>query len=198
MYVWSWKPQKGPYVPSWERIEKWWWMMSCYSTENLFQVKRSTSGPAVTLGVRVDSKDFSVDLVPVFMFGREKWPAPPLRQESGFSSQVGLFSDVVVIMQLRGTPQCMCPWEVLTVASMKFRVFWDLAPCSHVKVDWCLRGAYCLHHRGWWRCYIPEVSKLHYVSLSGIMYLISELKFRLNSCFPGRPRRVKCNFINSK
>jgi hypothetical protein len=31
---------------------------------------------------------------------------------------------------------------------MKFRIFWDVAPCSHVEVDWRFRGAYCLHHQG--------------------------------------------------
>jgi hypothetical protein len=31
---------------------------------------------------------------------------------------------------------------------VKFRVFWDVAPCSHVEVDRRLRGAYCLHHQG--------------------------------------------------
>jgi hypothetical protein len=31
---------------------------------------------------------------------------------------------------------------------MKFRVFWDVAPCSHVEVDRRFRGAYCLHHQG--------------------------------------------------
>jgi hypothetical protein len=29
---------------------------------------------------------------------------------------------------------------------MKFKVFWDVAPCSH-EVDRCFRDAYCLHHR---------------------------------------------------
>jgi hypothetical protein len=27
---------------------------------------------------------------------------------------------------------------------MKFRVFWDVAPCSHVEVHRRFRGAYCL------------------------------------------------------
>jgi hypothetical protein len=27
-------------------------------------------------------------------------------------------------------------------------VFWDVAPCSLVDIDWCFRGAYCLHHQG--------------------------------------------------
>jgi hypothetical protein len=67
-------------------------------------------------------------------------------------------------------------------ASMNSRVFWDVAPCSHVEVDRRFRHAYCLHHQDdevalmmavvcisetlvnfdlttW--CYIPEDSKLH-------------------------------------
>jgi hypothetical protein len=31
---------------------------------------------------------------------------------------------------------------------MKFRVFWDVAPCSHVGDDRHFRGVYCLHHQG--------------------------------------------------
>jgi hypothetical protein len=38
-------------------------------------------------------------------------------------------------------------FQVLMAASMKFRVFWDVAPCS-LGVDRRLRGAYCLHHQG--------------------------------------------------
>jgi hypothetical protein len=29
--------------------------------------------------------------------------------------------------------------------SIKFRVFWDVALCSHLEVDWRFRGAYWLH-----------------------------------------------------
>jgi hypothetical protein len=32
--------------------------------------------------------------------------------------------------------------------NLKFRVFFDVAPCSHVEVDRRFRGAYCLHHQG--------------------------------------------------
>jgi hypothetical protein len=39
-------------------------------------------------------------------------------------------------------------FQVLTAASVKFRVFWDVAPCSHVEVDRRFRGAYCFHHQG--------------------------------------------------
>jgi hypothetical protein len=26
--------------------------------------------------------------------------------------------------------------------------FWDMTLCSHVEVDRCFRGVYCLHHQG--------------------------------------------------
>jgi hypothetical protein len=39
-------------------------------------------------------------------------------------------------------------FQVLTAASMKFRVFRDVAPCGYVEVDRSFRGAYCLHHQG--------------------------------------------------
>jgi hypothetical protein len=63
-------------------------------------------------------------------------------------------------------------WNTLNFKGMKFRVFWDVAPCSHVEVDQRFGGAYCLHHQGilmmeavnfnftTWR-YIPEDSTLH-------------------------------------
>jgi hypothetical protein len=39
-------------------------------------------------------------------------------------------------------------FQVLTAASMMFRiVFWDILPCK-VIVDRGFRGAYCLHHQG--------------------------------------------------
>jgi hypothetical protein len=52
-------------------------------------------------------------------------------------------------------------FQVPTVASMKFRVFWDVLPCSQIDVDQCFRGACCLHHQGddsspwWWRQHAP-------------------------------------------
>jgi hypothetical protein len=38
--------------------------------------------------------------------------------------------------------------QVLTEANMKMAVFWDVAPCSLVEIDWHFRGAYCLHNQG--------------------------------------------------
>jgi hypothetical protein len=46
---------------------------------------------------------------------------------------------------------------------MKMAVFWDVAPCSLVDVDWCFRGAYCLHHQGrecWrWRQHLWNIAQ---------------------------------------
>jgi hypothetical protein len=38
-------------------------------------------------------------------------------------------------------------YQVLTKASMKFKVFWDIALCSLVRVDRRFRVAYCLHYQ---------------------------------------------------
>jgi hypothetical protein len=81
-------------------------------------------------------------------------------------------------------------WQVPTMWDFTFsrqqvwslRVFWYVALCSLIVIDWCFRVAYCLHHQGddsscwWWRqyarasgtlvysettrCYILEDSKL--------------------------------------
>jgi hypothetical protein len=71
-------------------------------------------------------------------------------------------------------------FQVITAASMKFRILWDVLPCSQVDVDRRFRGAYCLHHQSdaartsetsiyiylTTRQYIPEDSKLQlYVQL---------------------------------
>jgi len=45
-------------------------------------------------------------------------------------------------------------FQVLTAASMMFRVvFWDVLSCKMI-VDRRFRGAYCLHYQGW-RRYAP-------------------------------------------
>jgi hypothetical protein len=38
-------------------------------------------------------------------------------------------------------------FQFLTAASMKFRVFWDVARYSHVEADRRFRDAHCLHHQ---------------------------------------------------
>jgi hypothetical protein len=73
-------------------------------------------------------------------------------------------------------------FEVLTATSMKMTVFWDVAPCSRIDIDWRFGWAYCLHHHGFFNflmrkvvrssgksvniyhttgCYIPEDNNLH-------------------------------------
>jgi hypothetical protein len=43
---------------------------------------------------------------------------------------------------------CNVRFQVLTAASMKFRiVFWDVLPCKII-VDRRFIGTYCLHHQG--------------------------------------------------
>lgn len=44
------------------------------------QIRRSTSGPAVTLNITALGDSYSVDLVPVFQFKLDQWPGPPVRQ----------------------------------------------------------------------------------------------------------------------
>jgi hypothetical protein len=39
-------------------------------------------------------------------------------------------------------------FQVLTAVSMKYRVFWDILPCSQIDVDRRFRGASGLQHQG--------------------------------------------------
>jgi hypothetical protein len=59
----------------------------CVQIDSLFQVGRKMSGPAVTLIVQENTKVIGVDLVPVFCFGRNRWPPLPTRQLSGLHWQ---------------------------------------------------------------------------------------------------------------
>jgi hypothetical protein len=38
------------------------------------------SGPAVTLNIQKEAMEFSLDLVPVLLFGKNRLPKEPLRQ----------------------------------------------------------------------------------------------------------------------
>jgi hypothetical protein len=38
-------------------------------------------------------------------------------------------------------------FQILTAASMKMTIFWDVAPCSLVQIDRRFKGTYCLHHQ---------------------------------------------------
>jgi hypothetical protein len=39
-------------------------------------------------------------------------------------------------------------FKILTATIMKLTVFWDVAPCSIIKIYRRFRGDYCLHHQG--------------------------------------------------
>jgi hypothetical protein len=71
-----------------------------------------------------------------------------------FSRELWWINQIRTQMQ----PQCMgcfVRYHLITVTSnhcepdlhSKITAFLDIALCSLVKVDWCFRGAYCLHHR---------------------------------------------------
>jgi hypothetical protein len=72
-------------------------------------------------------------------------------------------------------------FQVLTAASMKRRVLWDVAPCSLVGVDRRLRGAYCLHRQGHELIHLPDDGGSTPTRLHGAA---SEktLNFSSNSC----------------
>jgi hypothetical protein len=62
-------------------------------------------------------------------------------------------------------------FQVLTAASMMFRiVFWDILPCKMI-VDRRFRGAYCLHHQG-----IPDD-----ISQKTILNIHSHIALRMNN-----------------
>jgi hypothetical protein len=95
---------------------------------------------------------------------RTSWWGPPLcvlSERSGYTGNLvtNYFPQQLLSTHAWGKSQFI----VITAASMKFRIFWDVAPCSHVEVDWRFRGAYCLHHYSspwWWSIYLWNVSKL--------------------------------------
>jgi hypothetical protein len=76
-------------------------------------------------------------------------------------------------------------FQALTAASMKFRVFWDVAPCSLVEFSRRFRGTYCLHPQSdeysssetsvkfneTTRPYIPEDSKLKILKMFVIVII---------------------------
>jgi hypothetical protein len=100
--------------------------------------------------------------------GIDKLTPPPLRPnfESLWVSEPIFFEKLALVVAYIGTQLslsgscCMTHSQVLqdfpdtsqvslhknNQISLKFRVFWDVAPRSHVEVGRCFRGAHCLHH----------------------------------------------------
>jgi hypothetical protein len=56
-------------------------------------------------------------------------------QEGLYSMELVTYFDTVI-------------FQILTAASMKMTVFWNVAPCSLVEIDRRFRDSYCLHHQG--------------------------------------------------
>jgi hypothetical protein len=61
-------------------------------------------------------------------------------------------------------------FQVLTAAGMKFKVFWDVAPCDHIESDWQFiilmmeavhTSEMLIHFNMTTRHYIPDNSKLN-------------------------------------
>jgi hypothetical protein len=78
----------------------------------------------------------------------------PLRFRSLSESWKGIRHQVLIRFQQKilaggGTLHSDVRFQVLTAASMMFRiVFWDVLPCKII-LDRYFRGAYLLHHQGW-------------------------------------------------
>jgi hypothetical protein len=66
--------------------------------------------------------------------------------KSRCSTDIGL--QALTVFNPAELPTRCVRFQVLTVASMKCRVFWDVAPCSLIGVDRRFRRAYCLHYQG--------------------------------------------------
>jgi hypothetical protein len=56
-------------------------------------------------------------------------------------------------------------FQVLTAASMKFRVFWDVLTCSQIDVDRRFRGLCCLHRQGDERPDVMEAARISETSI---------------------------------
>jgi hypothetical protein len=83
-------------------------------------------------------------------------------------------------------------FQVLTEASMKFRVFWDVALCSHIEVYRRFRGTALImdavstsetsvNFNVTIRCYIPEDSKLDLATIV-ILKLLVRLRKPIAVC----------------
>jgi hypothetical protein len=74
---------------------------------------------------------------------------------AGLSAQLNVLVPLLLlffplnILFCRCRPMLVClRFQVLTAASVKVAIFWDIAPSSLVEIDRRFRGAYCLHRQG--------------------------------------------------
>jgi hypothetical protein len=171
LYVWSQKPRKGPYVP----------------VGNL-QEKRC-------IGIGMPQQSHCQPLTPEVLDNTLKQLYQGHILRLPFKSTVCYDGSHIARSSCNITKCCEIlsnvRFQVLTAASMKVRVLWDVAPCSRVEVDRCFIGAYCFHHQGYLfiapmmeavhtsetsvnfnvtpRRYIPEDSNLQVLSLQPVM-----------------------------
>jgi hypothetical protein len=85
---------------------------------------------------------------------------------------------IVNILRIRRILLLQCIYvgfEVLIAVIMKSTIFWDITPCSKLKVNQHFRGTYRLHLQGW------RVSKARYqnqagsgLTITGIFSVISQ------------------------
>jgi hypothetical protein len=83
-------------------------------------------------------------------------------------------------LSFESNPTVHVRFQVLTATSMKFRVFWDVAPCSHVDVNRRFRGSTLtsINFNVTTRRYIPEdsINRVHI-----LRNMISQIKIFVNS-----------------
>jgi hypothetical protein len=76
---------------------------------------------------------------------------------NGFTNEMHLVVDCCIVVYWRR--------KLEPRRNNKFRVLWDVSPCSQVVAVLRLSGVYCLHHQGNFnvttRRYIPQDSNLH-------------------------------------
>jgi hypothetical protein len=73
-------------------------------------------------------------------------------------------------------------FQVLTAASMKITVFWDVAPCSLVEVYRRCRGTCCLHHQG---DYPDDEGSKYLCNVSKLLpdYMVQHPRIQPSSCY---------------
>jgi hypothetical protein len=80
-------------------------------------------------------------------------------------------------------------FQILTAASMKFRVFWGVLPYSQTDVDRRFRGACCLHHQGL-MMEAASTSETSVIYLTTRQYITEDCERQRLGCFRHVHREV--------
>jgi hypothetical protein len=127
----------------WRHLEPWVWIAARKVTANYLEDLSSISSKVRTVCIHHDVPIW-LELPPAIFASKIQGPFPGLKHGTHKND---LSPSEVQIKNGRR-------FQVLTAASMKFRVSWDVASCSILVVDRRFRGAFCLHHHlspWWWR-----------------------------------------------